>query len=98
MFAAVEAALAFVGVLPPPAAGADVLAGGDGTCTGLTPYAGVALLVHPVKRHIVGFDVVNDLGLTPQHERIEFDYVIGGVVFCGKGDCPLFHISTFQII
>ena len=76
-----EAALAFVGVLPPPAAGADILTGGDGTCAGLSPYAGVALLVHFVVRHIVGFDVINHFGLTPQHERIEFDYIIGGVVF-----------------
>ena len=75
-----EATLTFVGVLPPPAAGAYVLARADGTGAGLAAYAGVALLVHLVVRHTVGFYVFYHVTFTPEHQGVELDYVIGGII------------------
>src|SRR5213076_2232896 len=70
---AVHAALLGCIRLPPPAAGAVVLAGLDGTRAGGAADRRVALRVEPVYRRFVLAEVGSDLALRPLRERVELD-------------------------
>src|SRR5579872_3519710 len=65
----VDAALLYLVVLPPPAAGALVLSRGGGAGAGLAADRRVALVVERVVRHVVVPDVVPHLGPGPARER-----------------------------
>lgn len=77
----VQAALAMVGRLPPPAAGAHVLAGLDGTGAWFAADARVALVVELVVGHVVLLDVVPHLLLGPRDERVDLDELVHLVPF-----------------
>src|SRR3569623_358563 len=68
----VQPALLALRVLPPPAAGADVFAVGDGLRAGCAADAGIELIVQFVVRHIEVADIRPDVGIAPLDERIEF--------------------------
>ena len=51
LFLHVDAALLALALLPPPAAGTEVLAGADGARAGGAPDGGVALVVEAVRRY-----------------------------------------------
>src|SRR3569832_2469075 len=68
----VQPALLALRVLPPPAAGADVFADGDGARAGCAADAGIELIVQFVVRHIEVADIRPDVVIAPLDERIEF--------------------------
>src|SRR5207244_10945028 len=67
---ALDAALLGRVLLPPPAAGARILAGGGRTGAGDAADRGVALVVEGVVRHVVGPAVVPDLLVLPAGQRV----------------------------
>src|SRR5439155_6292991 len=67
----VQPALLVLRVLPPPAAGADVLAGLDRARAGRAADTRVALVVEAVVGHVMLLDVVPDVVVRPLDERVE---------------------------
>ena len=67
-----KATLFGVGVFPPPAAGADVFAGGDGAGAGGAADARVKAVVQRVVRDLVELEVGPHLLFAPVRERVEF--------------------------
>ena len=75
-----QTAFPVVRVLPPPSSGTDILTRFHSPCARLAAYAREAVLVKPVIRHPVLADIVLDLLLSPEDERIELDHIISFVV------------------
>src|SRR5688572_28603290 len=73
---------AFLGraLLPPPAAGTDVLAGSDSASARRAADAGKAAIVQLVVWHRVGSDVSPDFLVAPVGERIVFQQAVARVV------------------
>src|SRR5262245_36405478 len=80
-----DAAFALAGrpalALPPPAAGARVLAGGDGPRAGRAADRAVALLVQRMEGHLALAEVVPNLFLAPVGERVKFAQAVRLVPF-----------------
>ena len=76
-----EAALFLIGLLPPPAAGADVFTGLYRAGAGLAANGGIATIMECVVRHSVATEVMPDIIFRPIGERIEFLHAVRGVVF-----------------
>src|SRR5258707_8398965 len=72
IFFHVQAALLRLGLLPPPAAGADVFAGLHRARARRAADRAVTLVVEPVVGNAVLAEVMPDLGLAPGGERVEF--------------------------
>src|SRR5262249_9675773 len=70
---AMQPALLGIGLLPPPAAGAGALAGGDGARAGRAADRREAAIVEGVVRHVVLADVAPDLFLGPIDERVDLE-------------------------
>src|SRR4051812_31862229 len=71
--------LAGVVLLPPPAAGARMLAGLHGARARLATQRRIAAIVQRVVRHVLLADVLPDLVERPVHERAEFPDAVGRV-------------------
>src|SRR6266850_2426033 len=76
----VQAALLGLGLLPPPAACAEIFAGLYRARAGRAADRAVALVVEPVVGNAVLAEVVPHLVLAPRCERIEFLQAVRGVV------------------
>ena len=72
------------GDLPPPAAGADVLARLDGARAGRAADGGISAVVQRVVRHVVGAEVRPDVVGAPVGERIELRDAVHGVEFLDR--------------
>src|SRR4029450_4618478 len=81
----VQAALALLAALPPPAPGALVLAGTGRAGAGRAADRGVALLVQRVHGQAVGADIGPDLLAAPVGQRVELDHAAVGGVQLGLG-------------
>src|SRR5690606_23211206 len=76
-----EPALLRFGLLPPPAAGAHVLAGHGRPGAGGAADGAIALFIETVVGHVVGIEVSPHLLLAPLGKRVEFLQSMGRVVF-----------------
>src|SRR5262245_3972973 len=74
--ARVQSAFALVLVLPPPAAGAFRLAGGDRPGAGCAADRGEALGVQRVDRNVVGADIGEQLLAAPVEQRAELEQAV----------------------
>src|SRR3989338_1153607 len=68
----VQAALLVCGIFPPPSAGTNIFADGDGAGARCTTQAGVELVMQFVVGHIVLPDVSPHILVRPSQQRIEF--------------------------
>src|SRR6185369_15063315 len=80
----VQAALLGAFGFPPPAAGTEVLADGDGARARRAADAGKELVVQRVVVNVVRLDVVPDVGPAPVGERVELGAAL--VVELAEGD------------
>ena len=71
MWLDMQATFLEVAVFPPPSAGAEFFAQGDGACARLATYAGVELVVQAVIGHGIFLDKVPDIAPSPIRQRIE---------------------------
>src|SRR5882672_5473776 len=91
-----QPALFRVGTFPPPASGADVLAGPDCAGTGFAADRGVAAIVQRVVRHTTLSDAGPDLGPAPVGKRVEFRDAVHRVALAQWQFVPGHRLRTAQ--
>lgn len=77
----VETTFFFVGIFPPPATSAKILAWLDRSCTRCATDAYETSVVKDIVGNLFLFDIIFDLFCCPEKDRMVFDNLVGFVPF-----------------